>query len=258
MSKYVAGLLVAGRLAACSCGAYPKPPACELAPKSATVFLGTVSDDNDDGRGPSISDVLYLVRVEEVYSGLPETTSHVFVDPASVSSCSATFVKGTRYLFFAGKTGKVPAKSMYAGMPQELPYPARWQDKRHFPLIHQHLCSGTRDSRFIADDLHYLRARGKGSQGTRIFGRRQANWSGNLLAILPGRVPVVSGAEVTATNAAGGNWKTLSDELGRSEFAGLPAGSYRLRAAKAPCEALDPVETTLADGGCAQRELGLR
>src|SRR5436189_5328067 len=100
MLRPTALLLFACRLSlGCSCG--PPTPVCSRIDSIAVFFLGDLISSNDDGKGTFAQLTLEHFKVIEIFKGLPEDATEVWVDPGSMTSCYSPNQVGQRYLIAA-------------------------------------------------------------------------------------------------------------------------------------------------------------
>ncbi len=243
-------LLAAGVAWGCTCSA-PLPP-CELFGRAGAVFSGVVLDTNEDGRGGFSKTTLYLVRVEEGFHGLAPEQKEVFVDPGSFTSCYTYFEVGKKYLFYAGP-GAVASVSFTGRRGEAVAFPSQWQEKKDLKVYSVPMCSGSKDWENAREDVDWIRSRLREETSTRVFGQAVQRISefrrGDAVVPLAGAKVFLRNGDAVQTAVSGAD--------GRFAFEGIAPGKYGLHAELAPWEGSYRADFTVAERGCAERELPL-
>ena len=170
-------LMAAAALPAWPCGCRAPKPACAYVGADA-IFLGRVSFTNDDGSGTFVQATLVRFDVEEIFKGIPQGTTQVWVDPGSFTSCYEDYHLGERYLIVAQRSGAFPrdsaAMTLAQGRGRAKPTPPGIDPARPPVIYSAPECSGSRPAdRFPHIEMDYamLRAYRAGQVLPRVFGR---------------------------------------------------------------------------------------
>lgn len=245
-------LLAAGMVWGCDCLA-PRP-ACELFDRSRAVFSGVVLDTNEDGRGGFSKTTLYLVRVEERFRGLAPEQKEVFIDPGSFTSCYTYFQVGKKYLFYAWGLGGAASVSFTGRRGEAVAFPSQWQEKKDLMVYSVPMCSESKDWHDAQEDVDWIRSRLRGETSTRVFGQAVQRISefrrGDAVVPLAGAKVFLRNGDAVQTAVSGAD--------GRFAFEGIAPGKYGLHAELAPWEGSYRADFTVAERGCAERELSLQ
>src|SRR3974377_1807399 len=126
-------LLSLQQVLACEC---VYEPACARIHKTASIFIGRVSDAGRDGAGP------FRFEVEEAFKGIDLTAREVVVLPGL---CIAGYRRGMKYLVCAGRS---PEGDLYSGD-----------------------CTGTVPADGVDDDIRIIRAWARGMPIQELRGR---------------------------------------------------------------------------------------
>jgi hypothetical protein len=166
--------------------------------------VGTPVYSDEDGSGTFLQRTLYKFTVEEIFKGLPEGTTEIWVDPGSYTSCYAEYKLGEKQLVFAseGKVFPVDTAAMTVAKPagKTKPIPPGFDAK--MPVYFAPECSGTRDADLASDDIAWLRSWKKGDARTRIQGLvvDSFNWPLRGVKVI---AKGDAGSLITTTDAAG-------------------------------------------------------
>lgn len=226
-------LLLAARSLPCSCGPRLFAPACEVFHETAAVFTCTVLDHNDDGSGKFTQSTLYLVRVDERFSGLDARQKEVFIDPGSFTSCYAQYRSGQQYLFFAGQRGNFAAVTVTRPQRPGKPLPKRWAGKQDVRVYSANVCSGSKPTsavQHVAPDLAWLRSQSRGGAKSRVYGYTVQNLQASIsVPASPMTHFILGSAKVTLSNEEL-RLETTSRSTGEYSFEGIPPGAYVITA----------------------------
>jgi hypothetical protein len=221
--------------------------------RAGAVFSGVVLDTNEDGRGGFSKSTLYLVRVEEGFRGLAPEQKEVFIDPGSFSSCYTYFAVGKKYLFYAWGSGRISAISLTGRKGEAVAFPAQWEAKKDLQVYSVPMCSGSKDWEKAQEDVDWIRRRLRGETSTRVYGQVVQSISdvrsGDAVVPLAGAKVFLRNGDAVQTAVSGAD--------GRFAFEGIAPGKYGLHAELAPWEGSYRADVTVAERGCAERELSL-
>jgi Carboxypeptidase regulatory-like domain len=211
-------LLAASPSFPCDCGA--PSPACAYIAHAAVVFVGTPVYTNEDHSGTFNQQTLYRFHVEEIFKGLPEGTTEVWVDPGSFTSCYAEYELGLKLLVFASKGqfsfSDSTAMTVVTPRRNSKPLPPGFNPK--MPVYYAPECNGTRGADLAGKEIAWLRLWEQGRTLTEFRGTVRDDFGFPL-------------KEVTVT--AKGNQGTVTattDNDGKWSINGVRAGTYLLSA----------------------------
>jgi hypothetical protein len=164
-------LLFACRLSlGCSCG--PQTPVCSRIDSIGVFFLGDVISSNDDGTGTYAQLTLEHFKVIEMFKGLPDDATEVWVNPGSMTSCYGTHQVGKRYLIAAFSVTISPDLANrsvnYRGEKKSLP---QGFDPKTSLVVTSGACLDSAIAAKSDEDIAFLRAWKKGNSSTRILGQ---------------------------------------------------------------------------------------
>lgn len=187
----------AARVGACTCVGPDTP--CAAYANASAVFVGTVTDVtysplDEESRAKGWGRPSAKFTVAETFAGV--AGAEVSVEGGSGTDCGYSFVKGKRYLVYAGRT-KEGGLSAY-------------------------LCSRTAPLEEAAGDIEFLRALSQ-QAGATLWGRvgRREGWDESRTR----KVSPVEGARVTVAGP-GGKREVNIDAEGRYRLTGLAPGRY--------------------------------
>ncbi len=186
-----------------SCPMSGQGPPCWEYWRTPAVFIGTAnrvvitSSTTEFGLGPYVSSTVYFT-VEEAFKGVAGTGIVVNLD-----YCGYRFKEGERYLVYAHRDPNNNELDIRAG------------NTRTRPLAE------------AAEDLAYIRGLASAEPGSRVFGKvvQQAHkLKENRFAVEP--------LQKVRVTLEGNNERrdVVTDNEGRYEIKGLPAGTYHVRA----------------------------
>ncbi|MBS1829328.1 MAG: carboxypeptidase regulatory-like domain-containing protein [Acidobacteria bacterium] len=219
--RFFTPLLLPSILCPCTCFAVPEAP-CAIPLDDVAVFTGIVL-----ARLPFV----YSVHVEEIFSGLPANSKHLFL--GSGTPCASFFEVGRKYLFLASKNNRFSNYLYFADR-----------------------CSASRPVFTATDDIAWLRANSRRKQQTRIYGEVIQNGGWNPLRPLQENDVTIPDAQVTLAGE-GKTYTTLTSRDGSYSFAGIPPGHYRISAQKWPWISSPWSSLELRKGRCARLLLHL-
>src|SRR5688572_15027268 len=207
-------LLAAGLLQpilACSCR--KSGPPCEAWGSADGVFLGRVVAISAVER--PVVDPLFGNRtrtslrvrfeVESAFRGVEGRTVELETDADSGGGCGYAFEMNSRYVVYAHKGSD--------------------------NVLSTSICSRTRRAENAAEDLSFLGGVATSSPSARIFG--QLEYREDVPLLSKPRIGPLAGARVVI-EGTGRRWETHSDEQGRYEISGLPAGTYEVKPQPGP------------------------
>jgi hypothetical protein len=223
MLKLTALLLFACRLSlACSCG--PTTPICSRIDSIGVFFLGDLISSNDDGTGTFAQSTLEHFKVIEIFKGLPEDATEVWVDPGSMTSCYSPHQAGTRYLIAAFRVVTSPdlenRSVNYRGEKKPLP---QGFDPKTSLVVMSGGCLSSAIAAKSGEDIAFLRAWRKGASTSRILGQL------NETEASPGNVRFPLRDAIVTITSPGFEWKGSTDADGKFELVGVAPGSYQVR-----------------------------
>lgn len=193
---------LAGVDAAASCPQVNPGPPCAEFWRADAVFVGTATQviltPNTTGLaiGPYSKSTVYF-SVEEAFRGVEDSSLTMEMD-----YCGYRFKQGERYFVYA------------------------FRDRNTGALRVRHGVTRTRPLVEAAEDLEYARALPASARGSRVFGRVFV-YTHDLRA---GRYAEEPLKGVKVWLEGDGRREAATDDEGRYEFAGLPAGTYTVRA----------------------------
>lgn len=185
---------------ACSC--MESGPPCQGYFQVDAVFAGTVREITDLER---TADPLRFnarrvaLTVDRAFRGVEGTSVAVFTGLGG-GDCGYSFKNGERYLVYA----------------------YRAQDGR----LTTGICSRTRPLAQAVDDLQFIESLATAKPGARISGAI-THWERDLAGVKEHRQEPMPFVHVQVSGPSGGG-QAATDEKGRYEFTGLPAGKYRV------------------------------
>lgn len=207
----------------CSC-LPPKPP-CQAYGASSAVFVGLVTSVSIDR-----NNLVARFTLEQPFKGVEGTEAEVFT-ARSDAACGFRFASGNRYLVYAYRRSENESLST-------------------------NLCTRTCHLSYADEDLEYLNNRDKAAPGSTIYGtvKLYARDMGTMREVsrpMTGMTVVIEGQN--------NRFEIVTDGEGRYNIAGIPPGSYEIRAAL-PNHLSDPSEhkVEVFDRGCAEEDLYIR
>ena len=211
---------------ACSCLGPPAP--CQSYWEVPVIFAGTVSDISTVERNKKRhfgSRRLVRFNVQEAYRGLNGTEAEVSTGLGD-ADCGYPFSEGAQYLVYAYRQED---GSLSTG-----------------------ICSRTRRLSDATDDLEYIRGLSSAPSGATVFGEVRAQIKRDE------KYEFIKGAKIIIEGGTK-QIETTTDEKGRYRVSGLPADTYKVRAA--PPEGFNlkasQGEAKVFDRGCAQIDFWL-
>jgi hypothetical protein len=216
---------------ACSC--MDSGPPCEAWGKADGVFMGRVVHvSRFDVRVNSqlnVTETYLRVRfqVESAFRGVAVGTVEIMTSADSGGGCGYPFELNRRYVVYAHRGPN--------------------------NLLSTSICSRTRRVENAAEDVSFFRSLVTAPPLARVFG--QLGFRENVPLLAKPRLGPLAGARVVV-EGTGRLWETQSDEQGRYEIPGLPAGTYEVKPQLGPgslAQFYPPsTEVKLVERGCAQ------
>jgi hypothetical protein len=210
---------------------------CEEYQSAAAVFTAYVTDVQRAEKKSNSTNAIrrwatISMKIEQAFKGVKESDI-VFTQIGDFEDCSLTFTTGERWLIYAIRDPKTNALR-----PME--------------------CSRNRKVELASSDIRYIQALPEIATKTRLAGsiaQYMPEWSRSYRYFKP-----LSGIKVTVTNQQGDSYEGYSEADGFYEFAGLPAGTYKIHTdIPKYLKVLDfgkkDVEVTLIERGCAEANI---
>ena len=199
-------------------------PACTRIHKTASIFIGRVSDAGRDGGGP------FRFEVEEAFKGIDKTDREVVVLPGL---CVARYRPGMKYLVLAGRS---PDGSLYSGD-----------------------CTGTVPVDGADDDIRIIRAWASGMPVQELQGKIAENTEDSLVRF---ELEVehrsgLAGVDLTAV-LGGRSFTAKTDSRGVFRIQVPQPGTYKVRAAYPGHSSTESeYEFSVQPGECSEHDIGM-
>lgn len=216
-------LLFAGYASACSCAGRPAP--CEMYKSAPAIFIGVVTSIDPERENSEAFTYAHL-SVEQAFKGVNQPTVKMLQGRGG-GDCSFVFEKGVRYLLFAAYS----------------------EDTNSF---NTNICTRSVPLAYAGEDLAYLRGLPTSDSGTSLTGtvinydyQEEGNTS---------EPEVIKGVKITAEGPNGQKFEAFTSDDGTYKIAGLPPGTYIVRAdvpSYLHLARAEPEKVAVPNKGCA-------
>jgi hypothetical protein len=222
LGKAALVLLAVQQVLACEC-VYEL--ACARIHRTASIFIGRVTDPGRDGSGP------FRFEVEEAFKGVDQAAREVVVLPGL---CVAGYRRGVRYLVLAGR---LPDGSLYSGD-----------------------CTGTVPVDDAGGDIRLIRAWASGTPVQELRGRVAENEEDSMVRFeleVEHRAGL-AGVDLTAV-MGDRSFTAKTDSRGMFRIQVPEAGTYQVKAGyPGHSSTKSEYEFSVQRGECSEHDIGMR